>query len=96
MKFIIDNNRSNYASQGQVRTIALALKLTLISIIKKYKKNNPVVLLDDVLSELDDERKNRLFELLDDNYQIFISTTELNNIRNDLLEKAQIIKLIKK
>ena len=96
MKFIIDNNKSNYASQGQVRTIALALKLTLISIIKKYKKNNPVVLLDDVLSELDDERKNRLFELLDDNYQIFISTTELNNIRQDLLEKAQIIKLIKK
>ena len=96
MKFIIDNNKSNYASQGQVRTIALALKLTLINIIKKYKKNNPIILLDDVLSELDDERKNRLFELLDDNYQIFISTTELNNIRNDLLEKAQIIKLIKK
>ena len=96
MKFIIDSNKSNYASQGQVRTIALALKLTLINIIKKYKKNNPIVLLDDVLSELDDNRKNKLFELLDDNYQIFISTTELNNIRNDLLEKAQIIKLIKK
>lgn len=96
IKFIIGDNKSNYASQGQVRTICLALKLTLIKIIEKYKKNNPIILLDDVLSELDDERKNRLFELLDSNYQIFISTTELNNIKSELLEKAQIIELVKK
>ena len=95
IKFIIGDNKSNFASQGQVRTICLALKLTLIKIIEKYKKNHPIILLDDVLSELDDERKNRLFEILDSNYQIFISTTELNNIKQELLEKAQIIELVK-
>ncbi|MBP5445601.1 MAG: DNA replication/repair protein RecF [Acholeplasmatales bacterium] len=95
IKFIIDSNKSNYASQGQVRSIVLSLKLTLIEIIKKYKKNKPIILLDDVLSELDDERKNKLFLMLNDDYQIFISTTELTNIRSDLLEKAQIIKLVK-
>lgn len=93
--FFVNKKESNYASQGQVRTIVLALKLTLIKIIKKYKNNNPIILLDDVLSELDDSRRNKLFSMLDSNYQIFISTTELNNIDKKLLENAQIIELKK-
>ena len=95
IKFYIDDKESIYLSQGQVRTICLSIKLTLIKIIKKYKKNNPVILLDDVLSELDDDRKNKLFETLDDNYQIFISTTDLTNIKKELLDKAQIIEINK-
>ena len=93
--FYIDNKESSYLSQGQVRTIVLSIKLTLINIIKKYKNNNPIILLDDVLSELDDERKNMLFKALDDNYQIFISTTELNNIKKELLDKAEVIEIKK-
>ena len=93
IKFLINNKDAIYASQGQIRTICLSIKLALISIIKKYKKNNPVVLLDDVLSELDIDRKNKLFEILDDSYQIFISTTELDNIKKELLDRAQIIEL---
>ena len=93
IKFMVNEKNAIYASQGQIRTICLSIKLALIKIIKKYKKNNPVVLLDDVLSELDDERKNRLFEVLDSSYQIFISTTELNNIKKELLDKAMIIEL---
>ena len=96
IRFLIDNKLSDYASQGQVRTIVLSIKLTLIKIIKKYKNNNPIILLDDVLSELDEVRKNKLFSLLDESYNIFISTTELNDIDKKLLEKAQIIKLDKK
>ena len=38
-------------------------------------------------------QKNRLFEVLDSSYQIFISTTELNNIKKELLDKAMIIEL---
>ena len=93
IKFYIDKKDSSFASQGQVRTICLAIKLTLIKIIKKYKKNNPIILLDDVLSELDIDRKNKLFSMLDDNYQIFISATDLDSIDPKLLDKAQIIKL---
>ena len=93
IKFLVDDKYAIYASQGQIRTICLSIKLALIKIIKKYKKNNPIVLLDDVLSELDDERKNRLFEVLDSSYQIFISTTELNNIKKELLDKAMVIEL---
>ncbi len=95
IKFYIDDKESIYLSQGQVRTICLSIKLTLIKIIKKYKKNNPIILLDDVLSELDDDRKNKLFETLDDNYQIFISTTDLTNIKKELLDKAEIIEINK-
>ena len=93
IKFMVNEKNAIYASQGQIRTICLSIKLALISIIKKYKKNNPVVLLDDVLSELDIDRKNKLFEILDDSYQIFISTTELDNIKKELLDRAQIIEL---
>lgn len=93
--FKIDKKESIYASQGQVRSLVLALKLTLIKLIKKYKNNNPIILLDDVLSELDDYRRNRLFKLLNSDFQIFISTTELNNIDPKVLDKAQIIELKK-
>ncbi len=95
IKFYIDDKEAIYLSQGQIRTICLAIKLTLIKIIKKYKKNNPIILLDDVLSELDDIRRNKLFEILDSNYQIFISTTELSNIKKEFLDKAQIIEITK-
>ena len=95
IKFYIDDKEGIYLSQGQIRTICLSIKLTLIKIIKKYKKNNPIILLDDVLSELDDIRKNKLFDILDDSYQIFISTTDLTNIKKELLDRAQIIEIKK-
>lgn len=93
--FFIDNKEANYASQGQVRSLVLSIKLSLIYIIKKYKNNYPIILLDDVLSELDDSRRNRLFKLLNSDFQIFISTTELNNIDPKVLDKAQIIEIKK-
>nr|MCR5462631.1 DNA replication and repair protein RecF [bacterium] len=91
--FFIDNKEANYASQGQVRSLVLSIKLSLINIIKKYKNNYPIILLDDVLSELDNDRKNKLFSILDNNYQVFISTTELDNIDKKLLDKAEIIEI---
>ena len=93
IKFYIDNKEASFLSQGQVRTICLSIKLTLIKIIKKYKNNSPVILLDDVLSELDEFRRNKLFEVLDSDSQIFISTTDLSNIKQELLDKAQIIEM---
>lgn len=51
-----------YGSQGQQRTAALSLKLAEIEIVKKVAKENPILLLDDVLSELDRKRQNTLLE----------------------------------
>ncbi len=65
-----------FGSQGQQRTIALALKLGELELIRETTNNPPIVLLDDVFSELDEARSAFLFELLRRlNAQIFITST---------------------
>ena len=90
-----DKNVSKYASQGQIRNVILSTKLTLCKIIYKYKKKYPVLLLDDVLSELDINRQNSLLELLNEfeNIQTFISTVDTSSINKEILKKYQIINL---
>lgn len=66
-----------YASQGQTRSIVLALTLGVLSLIESRKGESPLVLLDDVNSELDQQRAERFFELvIADGRQIFITGTD--------------------
>ena len=90
-----DKNVSKFASQGQIRNVILSTKLTLCKIIYKYKKKYPVLLLDDVLSELDINRQNSLLNLLNEfeNIQTFISTVDTSGIDKENLKKYQIINL---
>ena len=81
LEFFIKNddnliNVRNFGSQGQQRTAALSLKLAEIDIIKKETGEDPILLLDDVLSELDLERQNYLIKTLSCN-QLFITTAEM-------------------
>ena len=65
-----------FGSQGQQRTIALALKLGELELIRETTSKTPIVLLDDVFSELDEERSSFLFQLLGRlNAQTFITST---------------------
>ena len=66
----------HFGSQGQQRTAALSLKLAEIRLIKEETEIDPILLLDDVLSELDAERQNFLIHSLEE-VQLFITTTEL-------------------
>ncbi|NLY90551.1 MAG: DNA replication/repair protein RecF [Firmicutes bacterium] len=66
-----------YGSQGQQRTAALALKLAMVDLIAKTQGTAPLLLLDDVFSEFDSERKQELLQLLTAGAQTVISTTEL-------------------
>ena len=75
-----------HASQGQMRTLAIALKLALVAWMKEFKKVIPLVLLDDVFSELDANRQNALLTHLDAETQVFITTTDLNLIKRENLE----------
>ena len=86
-------NGKKFASQGQQRTIALCLKLAEIEFIKEKVGEYPILLLDDVLSELDKKRKNKLLEIIGDNIQTFITTTDLNDINDKLLKKGKIIQI---
>lgn len=68
-----------YGSQGQHRTAILSLKIAEMEIIKEEIGENPILLLDDVTSELDLERVNSIFGLVKD-YQVFITCTDINSI----------------
>ncbi len=68
-----------FGSQGQQRTVALSLKLSDVELMYRETGEYPVLLLDDVMSELDEERLRRLFEELGD-VQVFVTATDLSSI----------------
>lgn len=94
--FLIMFNGKNIAisgSQGQQRDALLALKISVAKIIFDEKKENPVLLLDDVFSELDSERQNRIIKSLDKKMQTIITTTTLSDIKKEILSTATVIEL---
>ena len=76
--YINDTDAKKYGSQGQQRTVALSLKLAEIRIAKRLMGESPVLLLDDVLSELDIDRQKFLVNQIDD-VQLFITSAEIND-----------------
>ena len=81
-----------YGSQGQQRTAALSLKLSEIELVKKMTKDTPVLLLDDVLSELDSNRQNYLLNSIGD-IQTIITCTGLDEFVNNRFEINRIFKV---
>ena len=74
-----------FGSQGQQRTAALSLKLSEIELVKKITKDTPILLLDDVLSELDSNRQNYLLNSIGD-IQTIITCTGLEEFVNNRFE----------
>lgn len=88
-----DNNLKFYGSQGQQRISVLCLKLSEIEIFKKYRGTTPILLLDDVFSELSDDKKNNLLKYISKDIQTIITTTELNNLDAKLIKKSKLFKI---
>ena len=80
----------SFGSQGQQRTASLALKLAEIEFIKSEIGEYPVLLLDDVFSELDIDRKRFLLETVADKIQTFITGTDITGLNKDLIKNAKI------
>lgn len=84
--FIVgDIDIRKFGSQGQQRTAALSLKLSEIELVRKMTKDNPVLLLDDVLSELDSSRQNYLLSTIGD-IQTIVTCTGLDEFVNNRFE----------
>lgn len=81
-----------YGSQGQQRTAALSLKLSEIELVKRITKDTPVLLLDDVLSELDSNRQNYLLDSIGD-IQTIITCTGLDEFVNHRFEINKVFKV---
>ncbi|MBR3161402.1 MAG: DNA replication/repair protein RecF [Bacilli bacterium] len=91
--FLSDNDLSLYGSQGQNRVAILSLKLAEVPIFKSICDDCPILLLDDIFSELDSKRKNRLIKYILDDVQTIITTTDLNVIDKKLVDKSKIFKI---
>ncbi len=90
--FINNVNTRKFGSQGQQRTAALSLKLAEIQLIKEEKEESPILLLDDVMSELDEERQKFIIKYLKD-VQLFITTTHISEEINKLVKDKNIYKI---
>ena len=85
------NDLKYFGSQGQQKLAVLCLKLSEIGLFKEYSGFNPVVLLDDIFSELDIKNRNRLLKFVGDNsIQSIITTTDLKSINKKYLDNAYI------
>lgn len=94
MSFICNNtDLRKYGSQGQQRTAALSLKLSELQLVKEVIKENPVLLLDDVLSELDRSRQNHLLNSIGD-IQTIITCTGLEEFINHRFEFDKIFHVV--
>lgn len=81
-----------YASRGQGRTIALSLKLAEVELMRAETGEDPVLLLDDVMSELDAPRRAALSQTVIDSSQAIISATDLEDFSEEFLSRAKILK----
>lgn len=87
--FVNDYDVQTYGSQGQQRTTALSLKLAEIELIKQETKETPILLLDDVLSELDDHRQSHLLNTIQGEVQTFVTTTSIEGIHHETIQHAK-------
>ena len=94
ISFFINNiDAKRYASQGQQRTLVLALKLAELEIIKEKTGETPLLLLDDVLAELDNVRQNYLLNAIGDDTQTIITSVDTLAFDKEFLSDVDIVKI---
>mgnify|MGYP000913639138 FL=1 len=87
--FLINEMNANFGSQGQHRSVVLSLKLAEIELMEEITREKPILLLDDVMSELDNYRQLQLLETISNSIQTFITTTTLDHLK-ELPEELKI------
>lgn len=94
LEFLIDGlNAQTYGSQGQQRTIVLSMKLAEIDLAFELTGEYPILLLDDVLSELDASRQTALLAYIQNKTQTFITTTDLSGISTQIIKNPDIFRI---
>jgi DNA replication and repair protein RecF len=94
LRFYVDHvDMITYASRGQGRTIALSLKMAELELMRAETGEEPILLLDDVMSELDKPRREALSNLITSASQAIISATDLDDFSAELLARARIMRV---
>lgn len=91
--FLDERDASLFGSQGQQRSIVLAYKLAEAAVIEELLDQKPALLLDDVMSELDERRREALVDTMADGSQTFITTANIDYFDKGMLSKSDIVHL---
>lgn len=83
----------HFASQGQQRSVVLASKLAELEFFNEEVGEYPILLLDDVMSELDDERRHHFMRIVSGKVNTFITTTNIRSFARDILDQASLYKV---
>ena len=90
----IDGRSSrSFASQGQQRSVILAIKIAHANIVRDYLGRYPVFLLDDVMSELDGARRAQLLALIDSGMQTIVTTTNISYFTPQEVDRAKVVRI---
>ena len=96
LKFLINNEDIKiYGSQGQQKVAIIALKLSEISIFKDITGTYPIILLDDVFSELDVKTRNKLIKYIPLDIQVIITTNDTKGLNKKFIDSAKIFNVVK-
>ena len=89
-------NIRDYGSEGQQKNAIIAYKLAELEIIKNIKDYYPILILDDLFSELDKFKINNILNLISGDIQVFITTTEIDKIEAKILNNCKLFKVSNK
>ncbi|MBI3173594.1 MAG: DNA replication/repair protein RecF [Chloroflexi bacterium] len=91
LRFLANNiDLGDYGSRGQVRTTLLALKLAEVQWMKERTQEWPVILLDEVMAELDSQRRTDLLQYVGETEQVLFTTTDLNLFTSEFVQQARV------
>ncbi len=94
LRFDVRGRDANlYGSRGQQRTVVVALKLAEVEMLKANTGEDPILLLDDILSELDETRRRRVLETVLGSEQAILTTTDLDRIDEEVRSRARLIRV---
>lgn len=88
-----DNNIREYGSIGQQKNAIISYKLSELLIVKQLKGEYPILILDDLFSELDSQKILNIIKMLNKEVQTFITTTDITNIKKELLVNCNLYKV---
>lgn len=93
--FLDGNSIREFGSVGQQKNAIIAFKLSELIIIKELKGEYPILILDDLFSELDENKINNIIKMLNKEVQTFITTTDIDKVSKELLEGSNLYKVDK-
>ena len=94
IKFVLDKySIKDFGSEGQQKNAIIAYKMAELEIFKEEKGNYPILILDDLFSELDRFKINNILSLISKDIQTFITTTEIDKINSNILENSKLFEV---